>query len=171
MNPLSNPVRGKACAVLLENDGILYRGLVLGSKKTIGTFSVYLVDFGLTELSQPSMLFEIPYQFMEKPLFSIRASLAAGELFDLFEDSRVDEAFNQLAKCKVLIARVSEFSTSAPPQKIILTDTDGREVKDLLFELLKSRPTPAIELSVTTETLSLTPAATKPSLRANFKVP
>ena len=170
MNPLSNPIRGMACAILSERDGILYRGLILGSKKSIGTFSVYLVDFGISELSRPSMLFEIPSEFMEKSLFAIRASLAGSEMFDLFDTKRVNEAFDQLVKAKTFTARVSDESTSSPPQKLHLSDTDGREVKDLLLELLKSRPTPSIQLTVNSEPQSFPPVPVKPSLRANLKV-
>jgi len=170
LNPLSNPIRGMACVILSERDGILYRGLILGSKKTIGTFSVYLVDFGVTESAQPSMFFEIPPEFMKKSVFAIRAMLADSEMFDLFDTKRVNEAFDQLVKGKTFTARVSDESTSCPPQKLHLSDTDGHKVKDLLLEFLKSRPTPSIQLTVNSEPQSLPPVPVKPSLRANLKV-
>jgi hypothetical protein len=168
LNSLSNPVRGKACAILSERDGALYRGLVLGIKRTIGTFSVCLVDFGVTELCQPSRLFEIPHQFMEKPLLSIRASLANAEMFDMFETDRVTEAFEHLVQSKIFTARVSDDSTSCPPQKLHLNDSDGSEVRDNLLELLQDKNQPI--QSVKSEPLSPAPVQVKPSLRANLKV-
>ena len=139
MNPLSKPIRGIACAILSERDDILYRGLILGSQKTIGTFSVYLVDFGVTESAQPSMLFEIPPEFMGKSPFAKRASLAGSEMFYLFDTKRVNEAFEQIVTTKTFTARVSDDSTSSPPQKLHLSDTDGRKVKDLLLEIVKRK--------------------------------
>ena len=151
MKPLASPVRGKACVVLSERvEGPIHRGLVMFAGKSEATFSIYFVDLGITDLIKSTCLFEIPPPLMETPLLSIRASLADAEIFDVFESVDVSDAFSQLIESHSFIARVSDDSTSSPPQKLHLRNLEGRDVKDLILYLLKNRsvsPTPVpIEL-------------------------
>lgn len=158
MNPLLNPVGGQACVVISRKHYVApRRGLILSPKRTQSDkFSVYLVDEGITVLTHPSLLYAIPRNLMENSIYSIRASLADAEMFDLFDSDVVSEIFTKVVQSKTFTARVSDDWIPSSLLKLHLRDSDGRDVKDLLLDRLNSRPTPVKTIAV--------------NLRANLKV-
>jgi hypothetical protein len=93
---------------------------------------------------------------MESSIFSIRASLADAEMFDLFDSDVLSEIFAKVVQSKTFTARVSDDWTPSSLLKLHLQDSDGRDVKDLLLNRLNGRPTPVKTIAV--------------NLRANLKV-
>ena len=143
MNPLLNPVKGQACIVISRKIHVTpRRGLILGSQTTHSDIcSVYLVDFGVTVSTQSVLLYEIPDNFMESSILSIRASLANAEIFDPFEFSDVSEIFTSVVQSKTFTARVSDGWIRSSSLKLHLRDSEGRDVKDLTMDRLNSRQT------------------------------
>jgi len=142
-------VKGQACIVISRKIHVTpRRGLILGSQTTHSDLcSVYLVDFGVSVSTQPKFLYEIPDNFMESSILSIRASLADAEIFDPFEFSDVSEIFTSVVQSKTFTARVSDGWTRSSSLKLHLRDSEGRDVKDLIMDRLNSRQTPVKPIS------------------------